>query len=119
MSRKNRRARLIASGYSPTMLDRLEREGIPRPPAAKPKEFVPSGVLAMVQHPERGRYFQRIKPATTGITLHAVWVSDDAHPLGGYLGSLTLHRRVNLRKDDVPRWIRDRPLYEFTKEQPR
>jgi len=116
MSRKNRRARLLASGYSPTMLDRLEKEGIPRPPAAKVKDFIPWGVLAMVNHPERGRHFQRVKPDTLGIVLRAVWVPDDAHPLGGRLGNLTLHRRVNLRKDATPRWIRDRPLYEFTKE---
>ncbi|UTN93050.1 hypothetical protein SEA_MARKY_47 [Streptomyces phage Marky] len=116
--RSGRRARLIASGYSPTLLDRLERQGIPRPPAAPAKNFIPFGILVMVNHPETGRTQRRVKPETTRIVLRGVWVSDDAHPLGGRLGDLTLYRRVNLRKDRMPRWEKARPLYEFTKEVP-
>jgi len=45
------------------------------------------------------------------------WVEDDSHPLGGYLGTVVLHRRVNLRKDELPSWVRNRPLFEYVRYQ--
>lgn len=74
--------------------------------------------IAMVQHPERARAPMRVPLRKTTLTYHQTYVPDDTHPLGGYLGTLVLHRRVNLTKDEMPTWIRDRPLYEFTKESP-
>jgi hypothetical protein len=122
MSRKNRRARLIAAGYSETLLERLARDGSVKLAAAGVHGSRPSGPVhpvAMVQHPERARAPQRVPLTQDRIVYTKSWVPDDSHPLGGYEGRLTLYRRVNLVKDEMPRWIKDRPLYEFTKEQPR
>ncbi|AWY07363.1 hypothetical protein SEA_ARACELI_45 [Streptomyces phage Araceli] len=118
MSRKNRRARLVAAGYSETLLERLARDGSVKLAAAggEPRPFRPAHPLAMVQHPERARSPQRVPLAKDTLVYTKSWVPDEAHPLGGYEGVLTLYRRVNLRKDVMPRWIKDRPLYEFTKE---
>ncbi len=75
--------------------------------------------VCIVVHPERGRTPHREHPSVTRIVYTHVWVADDAHPLGGYDGTVTLHRRVNLIKDILPLWFRgERPLYEFTKERP-
>ncbi|AYD86791.1 hypothetical protein SEA_MICRODON_44 [Streptomyces phage Microdon] len=121
MSRKNRRARLVAAGYSETLLDRLARDGTVKLAAASgpPSGSRPVNPLAMVQHPERARSPQRIAAHKDRLVYTKSWVPDEAHPLGGYEGTLVLYRRVNLRKDELPRWIKDRPLYEFTKEPPR
>jgi hypothetical protein len=119
MSRKNRRARLVASGYSETLLDRLVRDGSVKLAAAGaegPRSFRPAHPLAMVQHPERARSPQRVPLAKDRLVYTNTYVPDEAHPLGGRLGTLVLYRRVNLTKDVMPRWIKDRPLYEFTKE---
>jgi hypothetical protein len=114
VSRKNRRrAELVRAGYSASLLERLAAEGKISP--ARPRPLHP---LAMVQHPERARSPQRIPLAQTRLVYTSVWVPDETHPLGGRNGVLVLHRRVNLRKDELPRWIKDRPLYEFTKETP-
>lgn len=117
MSRKNRRARLVAAGYSETLLDRLARDGSVKLAAAGTMQsFRPAHPLAMVQLPERARTYQRVPLVKDRLVYTKTWVPDEAHPLGGYEGTLVLFRRVNLRKDEMPRWIRDRPLYEFTKE---
>ncbi|UTN91876.1 hypothetical protein SEA_STUFF_45 [Streptomyces phage Stuff] len=120
MSRKNRRARLVRAGYSETLLDRLARDGSVKLAAASGPpsggRAFPVHPLAMIQHPERARSPQRVPLAKDRLVYTKSWVPDEAHPLGGYEGTLVLYRRVNLRKDVLPRWIRDRPLYEFTKE---
>jgi hypothetical protein len=71
--------------------------------------------LVALDHPELGRMFRREPPDVKFLLIHKVWVSSASHPLGGFLGSVMLTRRVNLRKDTVPRWLLGRPLYEFTK----
>ena len=81
------------------------------------RKYEPSP-LAMVNDPTYGRKTRRVPIISGWIRFTGVWVGDDSHPLGGYLGDITLYRRVNLRKDEVPQWIHDRPLYEFTKERP-
>lgn len=74
--------------------------------------------LCMVNHPERGRGPQRVSPNVRQIVYTKAWVSDETHPLGGYEGVVTVYRRVNLRKDELPSWYRHlRPLFEFTKER--
>lgn len=118
MSRKNRRERLVRAGYSETLLDRLARDGAVKLAVAGTTSR-PSGLvhpLAMVQHPERARAPQRVPLAKDRLVYTNTYVPDEAHPLGGRLGTLVLYRRVNLTKDEMPRWIKDRPLYEFTKE---
>jgi len=118
MSRKNRRERLVRAGYSETLLDRLARDGAVKLAAAGTTSR-PSGPvhpLAMVQHPERARAPQRVPLVKDRLVYTNTYVPDEAHPLGGRLGTLVLYRRVNLTKDEMPRWIKDRPLYEFTKE---
>jgi hypothetical protein len=105
-----RRAALEAAGYNPAVLDRVAGPGRSRPRFTDP--------LCMVNHPERGRAPQRIASRITKLVYTQAWVPDERHPLGGYEGVVTVYRRVNLRKDDLPRWYRDRPLYEFTREMP-
>jgi hypothetical protein len=68
-------------------------------------------------HPERGRLLHKERDDVTRYVYGKVWVSDDSHPLGGYEGTVILNRRVNLRKDELPVWVRERPLYEFVKER--
>ncbi|AWY07528.1 hypothetical protein SEA_LAZERLEMON_45 [Streptomyces phage LazerLemon] len=120
MSRKNRRrAELVRAGYSESLLERLARDGSVKLATAgvnTPRPFRPAHPLAMIQHPERARSPQRVPLAKDRLVYTKSWVPDETHPLGGYEGTLVLFRRVNLRKDELPRWIKDRPLYEFTKE---
>jgi hypothetical protein len=72
----------------------------------------------MVNHPEWGRGPERVNPNVQQIVYTEAWVPDDEHPLGGRLGVVTVYRRVNLRKDELPRWYgKARPMFEFTKEQ--
>lgn len=84
---------------------------------SRSKQYRP-GPLAMLNHPHTGRKAMRVRQEVVVIRLHGVWVPDDTHPLGGADGILVLYRRVNLRKDEISSWIRDRPLYEFTREVP-
>lgn len=70
----------------------------------------------MVNHPERGRSLLWVGPEVDHLVYTDMWVPDDAHPLGGYAGTVVLVRRVNLRKDEVPRSCPRPPHYEFTKE---
>lgn len=72
--------------------------------------------LCAIDHPEHGRIFARQPPDVKWLLIERTWVADIRHPLGGYLGSVQLKRRVNLRKDSVPQWITRRPLFEYTKE---
>lgn len=74
-------------------------------------------VPAMVDHPERGRSLLWVAPEVPYLVYTSTWVPDDAHPLGGYSGTAIRVRRVNLRKDEIPRYVRKRPLYEYVKEQ--
>jgi hypothetical protein len=77
--------------------------------------------LCMVNHPERGRMPQRISLRTTRLVYTDAWIPDESHPLGGYAGTVTLVRRVNLRKDTLPGWyVRAgvRPPFEFVRETP-
>lgn len=76
-----------------------------------------AGTLVMVSVPASGRVHTRLRHVYPTISF-AGWVEDKDHPLGGRHGNVLLYRRVNLKKDEIPRWIRDRPLYEFTKERP-
>lgn len=108
---RDRRAELVRRGYSASLLERLAAEG--KLITHKPRPLDP---WAMVQHPESARRPQRIPLARTRLVYTSAWVPDDTHPLGGRLGVLVLHRRVNLRKDVLPRWITERPMYEFTRE---
>lgn len=72
--------------------------------------------LAMVQHPEKARGPLRVPAGQTRLVYTRTYVPDETHPLGGRIGTLVLFRRVNLVKDVLPQWIKDRPLYEFTME---
>lgn len=76
-----------------------------------------AGTLVMLAVPSVGRIHTRMRHVYPTVQF-AGWVEDDTHPLGGYHGDVLLFRRVNLTKDEIPRWIRDRPLYEFTKGRP-
>lgn len=78
--------------------------------------FDPNGLLAMISSPVFGRYLMRVNSRKTELT-SADWVPDDAHPLGGNYQKVTLHRRVNLTKDDSPTWMRGRPMYEFVRSE--
>lgn len=44
-----------------------------------------------------------------------MWQPDDDHPLGGRYVTVTLIKRVNLRKDRLPRWMTTRPLFEYVR----
>lgn len=44
-----------------------------------------------------------------------MWTPEEDHPLGGLMRSITLIRRVNLRKDVLPQWMTTRPLYEYVR----
>lgn len=76
-------------------------------------------IMAVVVHPESGRMIRFVDPRTNVIRLEDVFIPIYGHPLGGWIGNVNLHRRVNLRKDYVPRWHRDggRPLYEFVQKE--
>lgn len=116
MSRKNWKARAVSAGYQLDTIERLIQE---RDERARTRHNWSKDPLCMVNHPERGRAPQRVSERITKLVYTHTWVPDDAHPLGGYDGTVTLYRRVNLRKDDLPGWyVRAsvRPLYEFTKE---
>jgi len=72
--------------------------------------------VCAVNHPETGRQFIKVHPDATQMAFKGVWVEDESHPLGGRLGKVILHRRVNVKKDALPSWVRKRPFYEFVKE---
>lgn len=71
----------------------------------------------MVDHPEQGRSLLWVPPTAEHLVYTNMWVPDDAHPLGGFAGTAIRVRRVNLRKDVIPRYVSPRPLYEYVKEQ--
>lgn len=73
-------------------------------------------IPTMVNHPERGRSLLWVGPEVRHLVYTNMWVPDESHPLGGYAGTVVLYRRVNLRKDEVPRSCPCPPKYEFTKE---
>lgn len=73
-------------------------------------------IPVMVNHPELGRSLRWVEPHIEQLVYTAMWVPDESHPLGGYAGTVVLYRRVNLRKDPVPRHCPCPPKYEFTKE---
>lgn len=75
------------------------------------------GTLVMLNVPSTGRVHTRLAVLHKTVQFTG-WVEDDKHPLGGYFGDVVLYRRINLTKDAIPRWMRERPLYEFTKERP-
>lgn len=77
-------------------------------------------IMVVVAHPEYGRQVRHMDREVTALRLRGVFIPDPEHPLGGWVGDMVLYRRVNLRKDYVPRWHRSgvRPQYEFTKERP-
>lgn len=73
--------------------------------------------LCAIQHPEHGRQFRKVHPMQTEIVLTGVWVENDAHPLGGTLGTVVLKRRVNTRNDKIPNgWQQRHAEFEFVKE---
>lgn len=118
--------RAEAAGYNPALLARLAAARAQRPTGGalvpvKRSRTKPMDPLCMVNHPERGRFPQRISTRTKQLVYTDSWIADESHPLGGYAGTVTLYRHVNLRRDVLPGWYARmgvRPLYEFTRERP-